>query len=166
VSKYWVCKRYGPLAAEALECLGGNGYVEESGMPRLLRESPLNSLWEGSGNVICLDVLRAIARAPHLVEVLLDEVDEAATAEPRLARYSARVRDGFRDSEGIEGRARRLVEGLALALSGSLVVRHSPPAVADAFCATRLDGDWGHAFGTLPAGVDARGIVARHRPSL
>ncbi len=164
VLKYWICKRAPVHAGEALECLGGNGYVEESGMPRLYREAPLSSIWEGSGNVQCLDVLRAMARNPRSLEAFMAEVDEAAGADPRLDAYTASLRDELADTEGIEARARRVVERMALALQGSLVVRHGDPAVADAFCASRLDRDWGQAFGTLPAGTDFEHIVARHTP--
>jgi putative acyl-CoA dehydrogenase len=165
VSKYWICKR-GPVhAAESLECLGGNGFVEASGMPRLFRQSPLNGVWEGSGNVICLDVLRAMGRSPESVEAFLAELDGAAGGDARLDNAVARLRKELGDLDDIERRARRVVEAMALAFQGSLLVRSGDPAVADAFCASRLDGDGGRAFGTLPAGVDARRIVARHRPS-
>jgi putative acyl-CoA dehydrogenase len=166
VSKYWICKRAPQHAIEALECLGGNGYVEESGMPRLYRESPLNSIWEGSGNVICLDVLRAITRSPQSLEAFFAEIEEAAGAEPRLARFVAELKAELADFDEIETRARRIVEAMALALQGALVVRHADPAVADAFCASRLDRDWGRVFGTLPAGIDAASIIERHRPKL
>jgi putative acyl-CoA dehydrogenase len=166
VAKYWVCKRGPAVAGEALECLGGNGYVEESGMPRLYREMPLNSIWEGSGNVICLDVLRALARSPTSLELFLAEIDEAAGADARLDAFAAGLRRELGDPDGIEGRARRVVERMALALQGSLVVRYSPPEVADAFCAVRLAGNAGHAFGTLPAGVQAGSIVERHLPQV
>jgi len=153
-------------SAAGLECLGGNGYVEESGMPRLYREAPLNSVWEGSGNVNALDVLRAIARQPPVLDAFLTEIDLAAGADARLDAFTARLRADLARSDGLEARARRLVEDLALALQGSLLVRHAPPAVADAFCASRLAGDCGYAFGTLPAGVDTAAIVARHTPHL
>jgi putative acyl-CoA dehydrogenase len=166
VAKYWTCKRTPAHAAEALECLGGAGYVEPSGLPRLFRESPLNGIWEGSGNVICLDVLRALARDPAGLEAFLAEVDEAAGADPRLDTAIAALRTELSQPEGIEARARRIVERMALALQGSLLVRFSPPAVADAFCASRLGGDWGRAFGTLPAGADLDAIVARHTPQV
>lgn len=166
VLKYWVCKRGPWHAVECLECLGGNGYVEESGMPRLYRESPLASIWEGSGNVQALDVLRAMARDPGAVETLLAEIGEAAGSEPRLDAAAAGLRDELADAEDIEARARRIVESMALALQASFLVRFGDPAVADAFCATRLDGDWGHAFGTLPAGADPERIVARHAPAV
>jgi putative acyl-CoA dehydrogenase len=164
VAKYWVCKRAPNHAFEALECLGGNGYVEASGMPRLYREAPLASIWEGSGNVMCLDVLRALARTPAALEAFLAEVELAAGADERLDRFVAGLRAEFEDPAGIEARARRVVERMALALQGSLLVRHSPGAVADAFCASRLDGDSGREYGTLPPGADPAAIVARHTP--
>ena len=166
VLKYWICKRAVVHAGEALECLGGNSYVEESGMPRLFRESPLNGIWEGSGNVQCLDVLRAMVKSPTSVEAFFAEVHEGAGAEPRLAAFAADLRDELPgDLETIESRARRLVEKMALALQGSLLVRYGDEAVADAFCASRLSGDWGQAFGTLPAGTDFTRIIERHIPA-
>jgi putative acyl-CoA dehydrogenase len=164
ISKFWVCKRTPMMVAEALECLGGNGFVEDSGMPLLYREAPLNSIWEGSGNVNALDVLRALAKQPEVLQSFFDEVALAGGADARLDAYTASVRAEFADLEGIETRARRIVERLALALQGSLLVRNAPPAVADAFCASRLAGDWGNAFGTLPAGTDFDTIIARHTP--
>jgi putative acyl-CoA dehydrogenase len=164
VAKYHVCKRVPGHAAEALECLGGNGYVEASGMPRLYREAPLGSIWEGSGNVMALDVLRAMRATPAALDAFLAEVDEAAGADARLDAFIARVRGALGDPDQLEHRARSVVEALALALQASLLVRHAPPAVADAFCAARLDGAGGLAYGTLPAGVDTAAIVARHTP--
>ena len=161
VSKYWVCKRAPAHAAEALECLGGNGYVEESGMPRLFRESPLMSIWEGSGNVAALDTLRAVARQPESLGAFFDEVELAAGADSRLDDAVARVRKELTGTDDLEYRARRVVEQLALVFQGSLLVRHAPAAVADAFCASRLAGDWGAAFGTLPVGVDTTSIIDR-----
>ncbi|WP_309237067.1 acyl-CoA dehydrogenase family protein [Actinomadura sp. BRA 177] len=166
ISKYWICKRWPTHAAESLECLGGNGYVEDSGMPRLFRESPLNSIWEGSGNVAALDVLRAMAKEPQTVEAFFTEVDRAAGADPRLDAAVREVKTSLADLETIELRARRIVERMALTLQASLLVRHGHPAVADAFCATRLAGDWGTAFGTLPAGLDLSPIIDRATPKL
>jgi putative acyl-CoA dehydrogenase len=164
VLKYWICKRAPMHAGEALECLGGNGYVEESGMPRLFRESPLNSIWEGSGNVQCLDVLRAMIKSPASLEAFFAEVQEGAAGEPRLAAYAESLRaDLPGDVETIEARARALVERMALAIQGSLLVRYGDQAVADAFCASRLSGEWGQAFGTLPPSVDFARIIDRHR---
>lgn len=161
VTKYWVCKRGPSHAVEALECLGGNGYVEESGMPRLYREAPLMSIWEGSGNVAALDALRAMAKQPESVAAYFAEVEQASGADARLDDAVGRLRKELSDLSDIEYRARRLVESMALVLQGSLLVRHGTTAVADAFCASRLGGDWGVAFGTLPSGVDARAIIAR-----
>ena len=161
VTKYWVCKRGPAHAAEALECLGGNGYVEESGMPRLYREAPLVSIWEGSGNVAALDVLRAMAKQPDSVEVFFAELGLAAGLDPRWDAAAAGLRAELADPDQIEARARRIVERMALVLGGSLLLRHGHPAVADAFCATRLAGDWGHAFGTLPTGTDTGAVIER-----
>jgi putative acyl-CoA dehydrogenase len=165
VLKYWTTKRGPAHAGECLECLGGNGYIEESGLPRLFRESPLNSVWEGSGNVQCLDVLRAMVKTPASVDAFFAEVMEGAGAEPKLDAYVSSLRDEIPgDVETIETRARRIVERMAIALQASLLLRHGDEAVADAFCASRLGGDWGQAFGTLPAGTDFGRIVERHSP--
>ncbi|WP_431773782.1 acyl-CoA dehydrogenase family protein [Streptomyces cucumeris] len=167
VSKYWVCKRGSTHAAEALECLGGNGYVEDSGMPRLYREAPLLSIWEGSGNVAALDVLRALGREEGALDAFLAEVESAAGADARLDAAVARLRallPQLGDPQRAQLLARRLAEQMTLVLQGSLLVRYSHPAVADAFCASRLDGDWGHAFGTLPPGTDTGPILERARP--
>jgi putative acyl-CoA dehydrogenase len=167
VLKYWICKRAPVHAVEALECLGGNGYVEDSGMPRLFRESPLASIWEGSGNVQCLDVLRAMVKSPPAVDAFFAEVTEGAVADRRIEAFAAGLRDEISaDVETLESRGRRVVERMALALQASLLVRYGDEAVADAFCASRLSGDWGQAFGTLPAGVDFTRIIERHRPRI
>ncbi|MEU3741383.1 MULTISPECIES: acyl-CoA dehydrogenase family protein [unclassified Streptomyces] len=163
-AKYWVTKRCTPLVVEALEVLGGNGYVEESGMPRLLRESPLNSIWEGSGNVQALDVLRALQREPLALNAFLQEVGLARGADHRLDGAIKGLLTELADLDGIEARARRLVERMALVLQGSLLVRYAPPEVADAFCASRLGGDWGSAFGTLPHTLDLAAVVERAAP--
>lgn len=161
VGKYWLCKRGAIHAAEALECLGGNGFVEDGMMPRLFRESPLNSIWEGSGNVICLDVLRAMSNEPRSLEALWAEIDAGRGADRRLDQAAGQMRDEFSRLATDQTQARRLVERLALLLQASLLVRYAPANVADAFCATRLAGDWGRAFGTLPAGIDYRAIIDR-----
>ncbi|GGX51809.1 acyl-CoA dehydrogenase family protein [Streptomyces fructofermentans] len=163
-AKYWVTKRCTPVAAEALECLGGNGYVEESGMPRLLRESPLNSVWEGAGNVQALDVLRALQREPGALDAYLREVGLARGADHRLDGAIKGLLTELADLEGVEGRARRLAERVALVLQGSLLVRFAPPEVADAFCGSRLGGNWGSSFGTLPHTLDLASVVDRARP--
>ncbi|MEX2982780.1 acyl-CoA dehydrogenase family protein [Streptomyces sp. C36] len=164
--KYWVCKRGSAHAAEALECLGGNGYVEDSGMPRLYREAPLLSIWEGSGNVAALDVLRVLTREPDALEAYFAEVGLASGADPRLDAAAAHLRDllgTLSDPRRAQLAARRVAERLTLVLQGSLLVRHSTPAVADAFCASRLGGDWGQAFGTLPGGTDLGAVLERAR---
>jgi putative acyl-CoA dehydrogenase len=161
VLKYWICKRSPVHAAEALECLGGNGYVEEWGMARLYREAPLNSIWEGSGNVQCLDALRSIRKSPESLGALFAEIWEARGGDHRLDIYVNELRTQLERTEDLEARARRLVERLALALQASLLVRYAPADVADAFCASRLAGDGGRAFGTLPAGTDFGAILER-----
>jgi putative acyl-CoA dehydrogenase len=154
------------LGAEAMEVLGGNGYVEEAIMARLYRELPLNSIWEGSGNVMCLDVLRALAKTPEALDVTLAEIGAARGADRRLDAHVQALtddiaRDGFQESQ-----ARRLVERLVLALQGALLVRHSEAAVADGFCASRLGPAQGGAFGGLPLGLDLRAIAERARPAV
>ena len=167
VAKYWNCKRVVGVVHEALECHGGNGFIEDGPMARLYREAPLNGIWEGSGNIIALDVLRAIARTPETVGAFLGEVHLARGGDRRLddavARLETELAAAGEHGARHEARARRLAERLALCLQASLVVRHSPSAVADAFCATRLAGDGGSAFGCLPGGLDRRAIIARAR---
>ena len=163
-AKFWICKRAPAFAAEAMEVLGGNGYVEDFGLARIYREVPVNSIWEGSGNIMCLDVLRAIAKAPLAAAVLADEMRDAATADRRLAQFLARMQ-ATATSVGDEAQARVFVRDLVIALQASLLIRHAPQIVADAFCASRLDGGSG-AFGMLPPGVDTRRIVQRAAPVL
>ena len=165
VGKFWVCKRQPAVVGEALECLGGNGYVEESSLPRLYRDAPLNSIWEGSGNVQALDVLRALRREPESLAAFRAEVGAAAGADRRLEAAAARLTALLGAGDDLESDARRVVEQLAVVLQGSLLVRHAPTAVADAFCASRLGGDWGHTFGTLPRGVDTAALVDRALPT-
>src|SRR5246127_895239 len=153
-SKYWVCKRATPHAAEALECLGGNGYVEDSGMPRLYREAPLMGIWEGSGNVRRRATLRAMVKEPDTIEVFLAEVEQAQGADPRLDARVRQLKDQLGDVDTIQYRARKVAEDICLALQGSLLIRHGHPAVAEAFLATRLGGLRGGAYGTLPTGLD------------
>lgn len=164
VEKYWICKSAVGVVAEALECLGGNGYVEESGMPRLYRESPLNSIWEGSGNVSALDVLRAIGKTPETLEVFFDEVGKASGANAHLDSALAGAKKAFSDPATAEVRARRIVEDLGKLLQASLLLQHSPGDVAETYCRTRLGGEGGRAYGTLPPGIDFTSIVERHRP--
>jgi putative acyl-CoA dehydrogenase len=162
VIKYWVCKRGAPAAAEALECLGGNGYVEEAPLARIYRDIQIGTVWEGSGNVMALDILRAARREPEALEAFIAECELARGADARLDHHLARVRD---DLDLLAGphphwNARRVVEDMALALQASVLVRGAPPEVADAFCAARL-GDGGRVFGTIPYGIEAEAIVER-----
>jgi len=166
LAKFWVCKRTPFMVAEALECLGGNGYVEESGMPLLFRESPLNSIWEGSGNVNALDVLRAMQREPETLNAWITEVGAARGEDPRLDTAVEGVLTELADLTDAEHHARRITARMAVCLQGALLVRHGDPAVADAFCASRLAGDWAGTFGTLPRGLDLAGVVARTTPHL
>jgi putative acyl-CoA dehydrogenase len=168
VMKYWVSKRAPGHAAEALECLGGNGFVEDSGMPLLYRDAPLNSIWEGSGNVSALDVLRATIKEPEGLPAFLAECELARGADRRLDDHLDRLgpqAEAAFTSEQPQFHARRLVEDLALALQGSLLARHAPPEVADAFCASRLAGQGGRVYGTLPEGVQAQAIIDRAVPA-
>ncbi|GAB3718321.1 acyl-CoA dehydrogenase family protein [Nocardiopsis oceani] len=164
VGKFWVTKRQPVHAAEALECLGGNGYVEESGMPRLFRDSPLNSIWEGSGNVAALDVLRAMSRSPESVEAFLAELDTAAGSDDHFDEALKRLGTALGDLDEIQYRARSVVELMALLLQASVLLRYAPTPVAEAFTASRLGGDWGSVFGTLPKRVDTGLILDRARP--
>lgn len=166
VGKYWVAKRCPVHAAEALECLGGNGYVEESLMPRLYREAPLNSIWEGSGNVNCLDVLRAVAREPETLGAFFSEIRKPRGSDTRLDRAIADLERELADHHALEVRARSIVERMALVLQGALLVQYGHPAVADAFCASRLAGEGGRAFGTLPAGSDFAALLGRAQDML
>ena len=166
IAKYWTCKRAVAVVAEALECHGGNGYVEESILPRLYREAPLNSIWEGSGNVNALDVLRAMQREPETVDAFFQEVELARGAHPRLDEAVNRLRDQIKNSEGAEAQARAIVERMAVVLQGSLLQRHGDPNVAELFCASRIGGEWGHAFGTLPSSDEFTLVIERHRPRL
>ena len=163
LGKYWVCKRAPAMVYEALECLGGNGYVEESMMPRLYREAPLNAIWEGSGNVNALDLLRALAKQPSSLAAYRTEVELARGADTRLDAALDALNDTLTGAPVPEESARRVVEKMALVLQASLLVRFAPPAVADAFCASRF-GDGGLLFGTLPASTEARTIIDRAWP--
>ncbi len=164
VIKYWTCKRAPQHAAEVLECLGGNGFVEESPLPRLFRQSPVNGVWEGSGNVICLDVLRAMVREPRSLEAFWAEIDLAAGGHHRLDASAKELRSDLDDPATLEPRARSVVERMALTFQGSLLVRFAPEAVAEAFCASRLGDRSGGVFGTLPEGSDVRAVLDRHAP--
>jgi putative acyl-CoA dehydrogenase len=161
VAKYWNCKRAPLVAEEAIECVGGNGYIEEHPLPRYYREAPLNAIWEGTSNMMVLDVQRVLTREPKAIEPLLDEIRSAAKAEPRLATAAAAIEAATmaEAASTAVGTGRRLVSQIALAVQAALLVRHAPPAVADAFCASRLDGDWAPTFGTLPAAADTAAII-------
>ena len=162
IAKYWLCKRNPVFTVEAMECLGGNGFVEDGPFGRLFRESPLNGIWEGSGNVICLDVLRSVEREPESLAALFAEI-AAAGADRHLKAFLARLQRAFAERANQELRARRLVEMAATALQASLMLRYADARAAAAFCASRLGGDWGHVPGTLPAGTDCRALCERLR---
>jgi putative acyl-CoA dehydrogenase len=166
VGKYWITRRAVAVVAESLECLGGNGYVEESPLPRLYRDAPLNSIWEGSGNVQCLEMLRAVKKDPGTLEMVLQEIRAARGGNKYFDNFADRLERELTDSTQLEIRARRLAEFLALALQGSLLVQHAPSAVADGFCVSRLAGDAGLVFGTLPADTDFDEIIERSRPRI
>ncbi|HUL90946.1 MAG TPA: acyl-CoA dehydrogenase family protein [Burkholderiales bacterium] len=162
IAKYWLCKRLPAFVAEAMECLGGNGYVEEAPLARLYREAPLNGIWEGSGNVICLDALRSLERAPESLEALLEEIRRGGA---RSRNAAAAIPQLFKGGGESEFEARRIVETVAVALQASLMERHALPEAADAFCASRLERDGGRAFGTLPPATSCEPILKRARPS-
>jgi len=166
IAKYWITKRAMVAVGEAMECLGGNGYVEESALPRLYRDAPLNSIWEGCGNVQCLDVLRAIAHDHSTLEIVLDEIRAARGVSKPFDLFIDRLQRELVETTDMEIRARRTVERLALALQGALLLQHAPSIVAEAFCASRLAGDQGLAFGTLPAEIDFDAIIARAMPKV
>lgn len=167
VGKYWICKRTPAHAVEAMECIGGSGVMEDCIMPRLFRESPVNSIWEGSGNVQCLDMLRAMHRQPGAVDAFMAEVQAGRGADARLDRAMATLASELADQTDIEYRARGVVEKMALALQGSLLLRSGNAAVADAFCASRLGGERsGLTFGNLPRGVDCAALINRATPRL
>ena len=164
VGKYWICKRTPNHAYEAMECIGGSGVMEDCIMPRLLRESPVNAIWEGSGNVQCLDVLRALNREPEVLEAFLAETAQAQGSDARFDRFLGQLKQDFRNQDNLEYRARNLVDRLALALQASLLIRNGHSAVADGFCASRLESHGGLNYGNLPAGVDCAAIIERATP--
>jgi len=166
VGKYWICKRTPNHAYEAMECIGGSGVMEDSMMPRLYREAPVNTIWEGSGNVQCLDVLRAMAKTPAVIDAFFAEVSQAKGAHAALDGLLAGLAKDLKDVREIEYRARDLVDRMALALQASLLLRHAPSFVADAFCQSRLEQRGHHNYGTLPRGVDCAAILARATPKI
>jgi len=163
-SKFWICKRGAHFAEEAMEAIGGNGYVEENSLSRIYREMPVNSIWEGSGNIMCLDVLRALRKAPEVAEALAAELDAARGAHPAYDRFCASLKARIADAAEFESAARRLTQDLALAVQASLLARHAPQHVCDAFCRSRLEGESGGAFGTLSPDIPFDALIARAMP--
>lgn len=164
IGKYWICKRTPQHAYEAMECLGGNGVMENCIMPRLYREAPINAIWEGSGNIQCLDVLRAIEKQPETLEAYFAEVAHAEGANSGLDTSIKQLKNWFSqryEAEEQQGQARRIVDQLAVTLQGALLQQHAPNAIADAFCVSRLGTDWGLNYGTLPIGINRQAIIDR-----
>ncbi len=164
IGKYWICKRTPNHAYEAMECIGGSGVMEDSMLSRLYRDAPINAIWEGSGNVQCLDVLRAFSKTPGVVEAFFAEVGQAKGGNSALDRYVTELAKGFSDWQDFEYRARDMVDRMALALQAALLIRHAPAYVGDAFCQSRLAPAGHHTYGTLPMGVDAAALIARATP--
>ncbi len=165
VGKYWICKRTPQHAYEAMECIGGSGVMEDSPMPRLFRESPVNAIWEGSGNIQCLDVLRVLAREPDTAGAFLAEIAEACREHPGLAAHAASLEQDLVAGADLQYKARDLVDRMALGLQAALLVRYAPSCVADAFCRSRLQARGQHQYGALPSGVEVRRIIARAVPA-
>ena len=161
IGKYWICKRCAPFVNEAQECLGGQGYVEESILPRLYRQAPLNSIWEGSGNIQCLDVLRALNREPATAEALMAELESARGGHPALDREIGALREELADKDNIEPRARYVTERAALAIQAAVLIRGGNRVVSDAFCESRLGGQRGQAFGTLSPLAPMQALIER-----
>lgn len=164
IGKYWICKRTPGLTAEAMECIGGSGVMEDGPMPRHFRESPVNAIWEGSGNVQCLDVLRAMTRTPETLQAYFAEVEQAKGADVAFDRHIAALKDDMRDASDFEERARDLVDRLAVGLQASVLIRHAPEEVAEAYCASRLAQRGAHHYGALPKGMNFAAIIERARP--
>ncbi|HEY9712775.1 MAG TPA: isovaleryl-CoA dehydrogenase [Chroococcales cyanobacterium] len=166
LAKYWICKRGPTVAAEAMEVLGGNGYVEEGGMARIYREMPLNSIWEGSGNIMCLDVLRALSKSDEVFSAVRTLWSDIKGTNATLDAYARELETEIArlQSDALEANARRIAERLALCITASLLVKHAPPSVSDGFCASRLDHDWGHALGSLNGNTPFDEIIERGRP--
>jgi putative acyl-CoA dehydrogenase len=164
VGKYWICKRTPNHAYEAMECIGGSGVMEDGPFPRLFRESPVNAIWEGSGNVQCLDVLRAMQKTPAVVDAFFGEVAKAKGANAALDRWVVALQNEFTHRDALEYRARDVVDRMALALQAALLAQHAPTFIADAFCGSRLASNGHHNYGALPRGVDCQAIIARATP--
>jgi putative acyl-CoA dehydrogenase len=165
VGKYWICKRAPAMINEAAECMGGAGYVEDTILPRLYREAPVNSTWEGSGNVQCLDVLRALSKEPGVLDALFAELGNGH-GDARLKAHIEKLQADFRDTDDIQYRARQLTEDVALALQAKLLLEAGNAVVSDAFIASRLGGQGGRVYGTLARGIDAAALIARSAPHL
>jgi putative acyl-CoA dehydrogenase len=165
VTKYWVCKMAPPLVGEAMECLGGNGYVEENGMARIYREVPVNSIWEGSGNVMALDVLRVLQREPDAFESVMAELAQAASQDRRLRQAVGELRALLHEPRLIDVRARTLLERLAATAAGVILRAHAPPAVADAFIASRLEVAPRYTYGQIVDWADRGAIIDRALPA-
>ncbi|MGI9295947.1 MAG: isovaleryl-CoA dehydrogenase [Pseudomonadales bacterium] len=166
VGKYWICKRTPAHAYEAMECIGGSALMENSLMPRLYREAPVNSIWEGSGNVQCLDVLRAMQKEPDSLEVFLGEIAEAKGQNKLLDSGLQKLQIELSDGSGLEYRARGVVEKMALAMQAALLIQAGNSTVSDAFCAARLGEESGHVYGMLPKGIDCKALIDRARPTI
>jgi putative acyl-CoA dehydrogenase len=166
VGKYWICKRTPNHAYEAMEVIGGSGVMENHIMPRLFRESPVNAIWEGSGNVQCLDILRAIEKQPEVLDAFFAELMRAQSADKRYDHFVQSLQNEFAQPDNLQYRARNLADRMALALQGALLLQHAPAYVADAFCAGRLNGHSGLNYGNLPTGLDCASIIRRAQPTL
>ncbi len=166
VGKYWICKRTPGHAYEAMECIGGSGVMEDSMFPRLYREAPVNAIWEGSGNIQCLDVLRAMGKTPEVVDAFFAELRHTQGQNHLLDQHVRDLGKEFADTTDLQYRARHVVERMALALQASLLVRGAPAFVADAFCASRLAPEGSFNYGTLPRGVDVAAIIERATPQV
>ncbi|RUO38487.1 isovaleryl-CoA dehydrogenase [Aliidiomarina shirensis] len=164
IGKYWICKRTPNHAYEAMEVIGGTGVMETHIMARLFRESPINAIWEGSGNVQCLDILRAIDKEPKVLDAYFAELKRAQGSDSRFDSFVAELQSSFADAHDLQYRARNIADRMALALQGALLLQHAPSAVADGFCASRLNGHSGLNYGNLPVGVDCEAIISRARP--
>jgi putative acyl-CoA dehydrogenase len=166
IGKYWICKRAPGHAYEAMECIGGSAVMEDSIMPRLYREAPVNAIWEGSGNVQCLDMLRAMSRTPGSLEALFQEIDEARSENKRFDTFVVNTKNEFADLSNVEFRARALVERLALCLQASVLLRADNHNVGQAFCEARLQSGSHQMYGTIPVGTNCKDIIDRATPQV
>ncbi len=166
VGKYWICKRTPNHAYEAMEVIGGSGVMENHIMPRLFRESPVNAIWEGSGNVQCLDILRAIEKQPEVLDAYFAELQRAKGADKRLDQFMIKLKEEFSNRKALQYRARTIADSMAVGLQAALLVQHATPEMADAFCAGRLDVNGGFNYGTLPSGLNCAAIVEKASPAV